>query len=79
MHPGWIGLGAGLATLLPWTGVMPVASFTERVKFGPFFYIAAILGLGALMVETGLSRALGDALQTGLQPSAATTLPILRS
>ena len=46
---------------------MPVTAFTERVKFGPFFYIAAILGLGALMVETGLSRALGDALQAGLQ------------
>lgn len=66
IHPGWVGLAAGLATLLPGVGVMPVASFTERVKLTPFFYIAAILGLGALMVETGLSRALGDALQSGL-------------
>jgi anion transporter len=67
IHPGWIGLAAGIATLTPVTGVMPVASFTERVKLTPFFYIAAILGLGALMVETGLSRALGEALQAGLQ------------
>ncbi len=67
VHPGWIGLAAGLATLMPYVGVMPVTSFTERVKFGPFFYIASILGLGALMVETDLSRALGDALQSGLQ------------
>ena len=67
VHPGWIGLGAGIATLLPYVGVMPVASFNERVKLTPFFYIAAILGLGALMVETGLSRALGEALQSGLQ------------
>jgi hypothetical protein len=67
MHPGWIGLAAGLATLMPYVGVMPVTAFSERVKFGPFFYIAAILGLGALMVETGLSRALGEALQAGLQ------------
>lgn len=67
VHPGWVGLGAGLATLMPGIGVIPVSSFTERVKLSPFFYIAAILGLGALMVETGLSRALGDALQTGLQ------------
>jgi di/tricarboxylate transporter len=70
IHPGWVGLGAGLATLIPAVGVMPVASFTDRVKFGPFFYIASILGLGALMVETGLSRALGDALQSGLQLKA---------
>ena len=66
IHPGWIGLGAGLCTLLPGIGVMPITSFTERVKLTPFFYIAAILGLGALMVETGLSRALGDALQARL-------------
>jgi anion transporter len=67
MHPGWIGLGAGLATVMPGIGVMPVTSFTERVKLVPFFYVASILGLGAMMVETGLSRALGDLLQTGLR------------
>jgi len=67
VHPGWIGLGAGLATLMPHIGVMPVASFTDRVKLVPFFYIASILGLGAVMVETDLSRALGDAFQARLQ------------
>jgi anion transporter len=67
VHPGWIGLGAGVATLMPHVGVMPVTSFTERVKLIPFFYIASILGLGAVMVETGLSRALGDVLQASLR------------
>lgn len=80
VHPGWIGLAAGLATLIPRVGVMPVTSFTERVKFGPFFYIASILGLGAMMVETSLSRALGEAMQGGLQLQAgqdATNFAIL--
>lgn len=67
VHPGWIGLGAGVVSLMPRIGAMPVASFTDRVKLIPFFYIASILGLGAMMVETGLSRALGEALQGGLQ------------
>jgi anion transporter len=67
VHPGWIGLAAGLATLMPVVGVIPVASFTERVKLSPFFYIASILGLGAIMVESGLSRGLGEALQQGLK------------
>ena len=67
IHPGWVGLAAGLAALMPGTRVMPVNSLVEQVKLGPFFYIAAILGLGSLMVETGLSRALGDALQGGLR------------
>jgi anion transporter len=67
IHPGWVGLGAGLATLMPVTGVMPATAFTDRIKFGPFFYIASILGLGAVMVETGLSRAVGETLQASLQ------------
>src|SRR6185436_18713338 len=62
-----VGLAAGLATLVPVIGVMPVTGFTERVKFGPFFYIAAILGLGAVMVHTGLSAALGDAVLGNLK------------
>jgi anion transporter len=70
IHPGWVGLGAALVTLLPRIGVMPAASFTERVKLSPFFYIASILGLGAIMVETGLSRGLGEALQGGLNLQA---------
>ena len=67
VHPGWIGLAAGIATLMPYIGVMPVTSFSDRVKLIPFFYIASILGLGAVMVETGLSRALGDVLQASLR------------
>ena len=67
VHPGWVGLGAGIATMMPRVGVMPVASFTERVKLTPFFYVASILGLGAIMVEPGLSRGLGEALQQGLK------------
>jgi di/tricarboxylate transporter len=70
VHPGWIGLGAGVATLLPRIGVMPVTAFTDRVKLVPFFYVASILGLGAMMVDTGLSRALGEALQAGLRLEA---------
>ncbi|HYC47781.1 MAG TPA: SLC13 family permease [Burkholderiales bacterium] len=70
IHPGWIGLAAGLATLIPPLGVMPMASFTERVKLPPFWYIASILGMGALMVETSLARGLGDALQATLRLEA---------
>ena len=70
VHPGWVGLGAGILTLMPGVGVMPISSFSERVKLSPFFYIASILGLGAVMVESGLSRAVGEALQSGLKLEA---------
>lgn len=67
IHPGWVGLAAGVLALLPRVGVMPVTVFTETVKFGPFFYIAAVLGLGGVMTETGLSNALGEVAQSALQ------------
>jgi anion transporter len=67
VHPGWIALAAGVLALLPRVGVMPVTAFTESVKFGPFFYIAAVLGLGGVMSETGVSAMLGEVAQSVLQ------------
>lgn len=64
IRPGWIALGAAVVSLLPRVGVMPASMFQDRVKFGTFFYIGAILGLGAVMLETGLSTAIGNALLT---------------
>lgn len=62
IRPGWIGLGAAVVAMLPRVGAVPVTLFQDRVKFGSFFYIGAVLGLGAVMLDTGLSRAIGDAL-----------------
>jgi anion transporter len=59
ISPGWIALGAGLLVVLPRIGVMPAAAFNDTIKYGPFFYIGAILGLGAVMTHTGTSAALG--------------------
>ncbi len=59
IRPGWIALGAGMAVMLPRIGVIPLAAFNDRIKYGPFFYIGAVLGLGAVMTHTGTSTALG--------------------
>lgn len=62
IRPGWIALAAAVAAMLPHVGAVPVSLFQDRVRFGTFFYIGAILGLGAVMLETGLSAAIGNAL-----------------
>lgn len=62
IRPGWIALAAAVTAMLPGVGAVPVTMFQERVRFGMFFYIGAILGLGAVMLDTGLSAAIGDAL-----------------
>ncbi|HSQ05135.1 MAG TPA: SLC13 family permease [Burkholderiales bacterium] len=58
---GWIALGAGIACVMPRIGVMSYAAFNE-VRFGPYFYVAAALGLGVLTQKSGLSEALGTSL-----------------
>lgn len=62
IRPGWIALGAAVVAMLPKIGAVPATIFQERVKFGTFFYIGGILGLGAVMLDTGLSKAIGDAV-----------------
>jgi anion transporter len=67
VHPGWIGLAAGVLVLLPRVGAMPMTAFAQNVSFGPFFYIAAVLGVGGLTSEAGVSAMLGEAAQSVLQ------------
>lgn len=62
IRPGWIALAAAVVAMLPRVGAVPVAMFQDRVRFGTFFYIGGILGLGAVMIETGLSVAIGNAV-----------------
>jgi anion transporter len=66
---GWIALAGGLACMMPRIGVIPMSAFNERVRYGPFFYIGSILGLGGVMTETGLTKAIGDVLTRALELS----------
>lgn len=59
LQPGWIALATALVVLMPRIGVLPLHAFNDRIKFGPYFYIGAVLGLGAVISETGLGAALG--------------------
>jgi di/tricarboxylate transporter len=43
-------------------GVIPLAALNDRVRLGPVFYIAAILGLGATISQTGLAADIGAGL-----------------
>lgn len=62
IRPGWIALAAAVVSMLPRIGAVPMTLFQERIKFGSFFYIGAVLGLGAVMLDSGFSKAIGDVL-----------------
>jgi di/tricarboxylate transporter len=59
IRPGWIGLGAGLACLLPRLGIIDVHAMNDRVKLSGFFYIGAVLGVAAMIDHVELSAVVG--------------------
>ncbi len=62
IQPGWIALAAGIACILPMVGVMSPAALNEKIRLGSFFYIAAVLGLGAVLSQSGLASEIGNSL-----------------
>lgn len=72
IHAGWIALSAAMACMLPRIGVLPLEAFNERIKFGPFFYIASVLGLAGIITENKVTDALGQLFVRtfDLQPEA---------
>jgi di/tricarboxylate transporter len=61
ISPAWIALAAGIVCLLPRIGPLGPASLSH-VDLGMLVYVAGILGLGAVIAQTGLGTALSRGL-----------------
>jgi di/tricarboxylate transporter len=61
ISPAWVSLGAGLVCLLPGIGSLSTKNLSE-VNLGMLIYLAGIVGVGAVIADTGL----GTVLSTGL-------------
>lgn len=57
ISPAWISLGTGVACLMPEIGMLSPKLFAERLNVVTLIYIAGILGLGALVTDSGLAEA----------------------
>ena len=52
--PAWVSLGVGIVCLLPLVSLVPPDSFRAKVQVGPLIYVAGIIGIGAVVAESGL-------------------------
>ena len=54
VSPAWVALAAALVCLLPFVGLFPEGNLSRAINIGPFFYVAGVLGMGAVVGHTGL-------------------------
>ncbi len=62
ISPAWIGLAAACVCLLPRVGFVSHEEFGTQVNFRTAIYVAAILGMAAMVTRSGLGGVLGRAL-----------------
>ena len=62
INAAWIGIATATLLLLPKVGVVPPKSFNASIDFGVVLFVAAALGLGALVNLSGLGKEVGQGL-----------------
>lgn len=69
--PAWVALGAAVVCLLPVTHLVPASVMVEKVNYGPWFFVAGIVGMGAMVSHSGLGDYLGEHLirSIGIAPN----------
>jgi cytochrome bd-type quinol oxidase subunit 2/di/tricarboxylate transporter len=62
ISPAWVALAAAFLLLLPKRGLVTGKQFNEKVNYGSLFFVAGVLGLGAMVAHSGLGSILANAL-----------------
>ena len=70
VSPAWVALGGALLCMLPFAGFFPEGDFGRAINVAPFFYVAGVVGLGAVVANTGIGHAVGRELieRIGFEP-----------
>lgn len=62
ISPAWIGVAAACMCLLPKVGFIDGNEFANGVNFRTFLYVAAILGVTTVVVDSGLGETIAHGL-----------------
>jgi di/tricarboxylate transporter len=72
VSPAWVGLGVALPLLIPRLRLIPPRAFDDQINYSSLFFVAGVIGVGAVLSHSGLAIALGRAVQAAfpLSPGA---------
>jgi di/tricarboxylate transporter len=62
VSPAWVSMAAGALLLLPGIGLVDRKAFNEQINYGFLFYVAGIMGLGAVVEQSGLGARLAHSI-----------------
>ncbi len=70
LSPAWIGLAAALVCLWPDADLTAKKCLSQDINYGSLFFVAGVMGLGAVIAASGLGEAVVQALRqrAGLGP-----------
>ncbi len=54
VSPAWVALFAAIVILVPAFGLAPPTALADKTILRPFFFVAGVLGVGALVADSGL-------------------------
>ena len=66
ISPAWIALSVSLILLLPRIGLVSGEQFNREINFAPLFFVAGILGMGAVVANSGIGSEIADLLMSAL-------------
>jgi di/tricarboxylate transporter len=66
VSPAWVAVGAAIVLLMPRIGVVPPTAVVDKLNLGPWFFVAGLIGMGAVVTGSGLGGLIGEALFAAL-------------
>ena len=72
ISPAWIALGAALLCASPAVGAIAARDVPDKINFAPLFFVAGVIGFGAVVSDTGLSALVGAHLVANLHATGLT-------
>ena len=62
VSPAWIALGAAVICMLPRIGMVPTGIMVGKISYAPWFFVAGVIGMGAVVAKAGLGAYISTAL-----------------